>query len=141
MSTSSVLAFPDPQLLIGQTRPAAISGGTFVTIDPATEDVIAHVAEAGPDDVDLAVRSACAALESDPWGSLRASQRGRLMRRLAELVAKRESNIVAIESLDGSKPITSVRRQDFPAIVNCLEYYAGWCDKCTGTSCPPVPTR
>jgi aldehyde dehydrogenase (NAD+) len=126
---------PSTQLLIGGEWVAAASGKTFETRNPATEDLIANVAQAGPEDADRAVRAARAALEG-PWGTMRAAERSRLLFKFAQLVREREDEIIALESLDGGKPISSVRRQDYPAMVDCLEYYAGWPDKIMGDVVP-----
>ena len=83
-----------------------------------------------------AVKAARAALESGPWGTMRASERARIMMRFAELIRQRQDEIVMLESLDGGKPISSVRRQDYPAMLDCLEYYAGWPDKIIGDVVP-----
>src|SRR5438067_12830369 len=74
------------QLLIDGEQVPAADGRTFETIDPSTGRSIAHVAHAGPEDIDRAVKAARSALEDGPWGSAPAAERGRLMTRLAELV-------------------------------------------------------
>ncbi|MGH9082850.1 MAG: aldehyde dehydrogenase family protein, partial [Acidimicrobiales bacterium] len=103
------------------------------------EKVIATLPEPGEKDIDLAVRAARAAFDDGPWTRMRAAERGRLLRRLAGLVEAHRDDIVALESLDGGKPVAAVRRQDFPAVLDCLEYYAGWCDKITGDVVPVNP--
>lgn len=133
------LRLPPLQLLIGGQWRGAVSGRTFDTLDPATEEVIATVPEPDERDVDLAVRAARAAFEEGPWPGLRAAERGQLLRRFATVVDEHRSEIVALESLDGGKPLNAVRRQDFPAVLDCLEYYAGWCDKITGDVVPVRP--
>jgi aldehyde dehydrogenase (NAD+) len=130
---------PETKLLIDGTFVDAASGATFATRNPATEEVIAQVARAGPHDADRAVKAARKALEEGPWGKMRASERARVMVRFAEAIRKHQDAIVAIESLDGGKPISSVRRQDFPAALDCIEYYAGWPDKITGDVVPVRP--
>ncbi|MHB1712217.1 MAG: aldehyde dehydrogenase family protein [Acidimicrobiales bacterium] len=138
-AAESVVRLPIPKLLIGGEWLDAKSGRTFDTVDPATEEVIATVAEPGAEDVDLAVRAGRTALEEGPWSTMRASERGRLIRGLADLVRHHEEEFVALESLDGGKPVASVRRQDLPAVIDCLEYYAGWADKITGDVVPVRP--
>ncbi|MGA2396321.1 MAG: aldehyde dehydrogenase family protein, partial [Candidatus Lustribacter sp.] len=132
------IRLPSTQLLIGGEWVDAASGKTFETRNPATEDLIANVAQAGPEDADRAVRAARAALEG-PWGTMRAAERSRLLFKFAELVRERQEEIIALESLDGGKPISSVRRQDYPAMLDCLEYYAGWPDKIMGDIVPVRP--
>src|ERR1700761_6267496 len=105
-------------------------------IDPATEDPIAAVALGTPADVDVAVKAARAALKA--WGGMRAADRGRILNRAADLIEKNTEELVQIESRDAGKPLAAVKRQDMPAVVDTLRYYAGWCDKITGLV---VPTR
>ena len=133
------IRIPPTKLLIGGAWVDAESGQTFETRNPATEELIADVARAGKADADRAVRAARSAFEDGPWGSMRASERSRLMFTFAELVRAHQDAIVALESLDGGKPISSVRRQDYPAMLDCLEYYAGWPDKIMGDVVPVRP--
>ncbi|HUN29688.1 MAG TPA: aldehyde dehydrogenase family protein [Alphaproteobacteria bacterium] len=130
---------PQTKLLIDGKWVDARSGETFETRNPATEEVIANVASAGAEDTALAVKAARAALESGPWGTMRASERARIMMRFAEMIRQRQDEIIMLESLDGGKPISSVRRQDYPAMLDCIEYYAGWPDKITGDVVPVRP--
>jgi len=130
---------PPTQLLIGGSWVDAASGETFETRNPATEELIANVAKADKADADRAVRAARAALEEGPWATMRASERSRLMFKFAEQVREHQEAIIALESLDGGKPISSVRRQDYPAMLDCLEYYAGWPDKIMGDVVPVRP--
>jgi len=137
--TGSQLRLPPLKLLIGGEWRDAVSGKTFDTVDPATEKVIATVPAPDGDDIDLAVRAARDAFEFGPWSTMRAAERGRVLSRLVALLVLHEQEIVALESVDGGKPVAAVRRQDFPAIVDCLEYYSGWCDKITGDVVPVRP--
>jgi aldehyde dehydrogenase (NAD+) len=126
------------QLLIDGAWVEARSGRRFATLNPATEGIIAEIAEAGGADIDIAVAAARQALTSGPWPALRGADRGRTLNRMAALIRARVDEIAALESLDGGKPISATRRQDIPAAIDCLEYYAGWADKLTGDV---VPTR
>lgn len=117
---------------------AALSGRTFETLDPATEDVIAVVAEADQHDVDLAVAAARRALEG-PWGRMRAADRGRILNKLADLIEQHGEEIAALESRDAGKPISAVLRQDLPAALDTLRYYAGFADKINGQVIPARP--
>jgi aldehyde dehydrogenase (NAD+) len=113
------------------------AGGEYSNdIDPATEEVIAAVALGGKADVDVAVRAARAALKV--WGGMRAADRGRILMRAADLLEQHAEELIQIESRDAGKPLASVKRQDMPAVIDTLRYYAGWCDKITGLV---VPTR
>ncbi|MBN9507026.1 MAG: aldehyde dehydrogenase family protein [Altererythrobacter sp.] len=121
-------------LIDGQRVPAA-SGRYFETRDPSTEEVIALVAEADAADVDAAVRSARAAFEGT-WGQMRPADRGLALLRLAEFVRRDQEELVELESLDSGKPVSAVRRQDLPAVIDTLIYYAGWADKISGQVIP-----
>src|SRR5438270_3333620 len=94
------------QCFIGGQWVPAQSGKTFDTINPATEEVIASVAEADAADVDLAVKAARKAFESGEWSKLDARDRGRLMNKLADLMEEEDGELAALESLDNGKLIS-----------------------------------
>jgi aldehyde dehydrogenase (NAD+) len=125
------------QLLIDGHRVPSSSGRTFKSLNPATEEVIATIAEGNEADVDRAVAAARRAFEG-PWRTMRAAERGNLLLKWAELLKRHADEIIEIESLDGGKPISATTRQDFPAAIDTLTYYAGWADKISGEV---VPTR
>jgi aldehyde dehydrogenase (NAD+) len=124
-------------LIGGRWRPAR-SSRYFETVDPATEKVIARVAEADAPDIDAAVSAARTALQGD-WGHMRAAERGQALLRLAELIRKNQDELVELESLDSGKPVSAIRRQDLPAVLDTLTYYAGWADKINGQVIPARP--
>lgn len=124
------------QILIGDEWRPAVSGKTFSTINPATEEVICEVAEGDRKDVDLAVHAAKAAFESGPWSTMDARDRGRLLLRLADLMEKHLEELAALETLDNGKPISDARSADLPLAIDCLRYYAGWADKIHGDTIP-----
>ena len=119
----------------GKWVPAA-SGKTFETINPATEDVIAQVAEGDAEDVDAAVAAARDALENGPWSKLDARDRGRLMYKLADLMEEELNELAALETLDNGKPIRDAKAADLPLAIDCLRYYAGFADKIHGQTIP-----
>ena len=119
----------------GRWLPAA-SGKTFATINPATEEVIAEVAEGDAADVDAAVAAARGAFESGPWSRMDARDRGRLMYRLADRIEDEIDELAALESLDNGKPISDARAADLPLVIDCLRYYAGFADKIHGATIP-----
>lgn len=119
----------------GKWVPAA-SGKTFETINPATEEVIAQVAEGDATDVDLAVEAARDALERGPWGKMDARDRGALMHKLADLIEQEAEELAALETLDNGKPIRDSRTVDLPLTIDCLRYYAGFADKIHGQTIP-----
>ena len=124
-------------LLIDGKRVPPSGGEYSVDINPATEEPIALVAQGSAADVDTAVRAARAALKV--WNALRASERGRILGRFAELLRTHQDELATLESLDAGKPIAAVQRQDLPAAIDTLAYYAGWCDKITGQVVPVRP--
>src|SRR5579871_2911432 len=122
-------------LLIDGRRIPAASGRYFETIDPATERALGEVAAGDAADVDAAVRSARAAFEGR-WGQARAAERGLVLLRFAELIRQNADELVELESLDSGKPVSAIRRQDLPAVIDTLNYYAGWADKIHGHVIP-----
>jgi aldehyde dehydrogenase (NAD+) len=122
-------------LLIDGHRVPAASGRYFATIDPATGQTITEIAEADAADVDAAVRSARAAFEGK-WGQMRAAERGQLLLKFAALIRENADALVALESLDAGKPVSAIRRQDLPAVLDTLTYYAGMADKINGQVIP-----
>lgn len=131
----SDLSLPTGQLLInGQWRDARASARLAV-LNPATGAPLSEVACAGADDMDDAVRAARAAFEG-PWGRMPGAERGRILLRMAALLRERFDEIAVLESVDAGKPLAATRRQDLPAAIDCLEYYAGWADKLAGECVP-----
>ncbi|CAD6536048.1 aldehyde dehydrogenase family protein [Paraburkholderia sabiae] len=124
-------------LLIDGKRLPPGTGEYSVNINPATEEPIALVAQGSAQDVDTAVKAARAALKV--WNGMRAAERGRILMRFSELLREHQDEIVALESLDAGKPLGAVKRQDVPAAIDTLAYYAGWCDKINGQVVPVRP--
>src|SRR5688500_11507090 len=88
-------------LLIGEERVAARDGRTFESVDPSTGDAIAQVAHGGPEDVDAAVQAATAAFaQGSKWRKAPASERSRLLNRLADLIEEHGEELAELESLD-----------------------------------------
>ena len=129
---------PREDMLIGGRWRPARSGRYFETVDPSTEEVIAQVAEAGAAEIDAAVSAARAALNG-AWGQMRPAERGQILQRLAELIRANQDALVELESLDSGKPVSAIRRQDLPAVLDTLAYYAGWADKINGQLIPARP--
>ncbi len=114
----------------------SVSGKAFPTVNPATGEVIAHVAEGDRADVDLAVKAARRAFEQGPWRRMNARERGRLLYKLADLIEKHREELAALETLDNGKPIQDSRNIDLPLVLDCYRYYAGWADKNEGRTIP-----
>jgi aldehyde dehydrogenase (NAD+) len=124
------------QCFIGGQWVPAVSGKTFETINPATEEVIANVAEGDAADVDLAVEAARNAFEHGPWSKMDARDRGRLMYKLADLIEENTDELAQLETLDNGKPIRESKYGDVPLTIDCLRYYAGFADKIHGQTVP-----
>ena len=107
---------------------------TFDTINPATEEVLTQIVEASAADVDRAVAAACRAFENrnGPWRKLSASERGRLLWKLADLVEKNIDELAELETVDNGKPIFESRYVDMPMVIDVLRYYAGLATKIHG---------
>lgn len=100
----------------------------FATINPATEEKLAEVAEANEKDVDTAVNAAKNAYDK-VWKKMPAAERGKYIFRIARLIQERAREFAVIESLNGGKPIRESRDVDVPLAANHFFYYAGWADK------------
>ena len=100
----------------------------FPTINPATEEPLAEVAEAGEADVDDAVAAARRAY-TDVWGPMEGAERAKYVFRIARMIQERSRELAVLETLDGGKPIKESRDVDLPLVAGHFFYYAGWADK------------
>ncbi|MBM4265434.1 MAG: aldehyde dehydrogenase family protein [Deltaproteobacteria bacterium] len=124
------------KMLIDGKWVEAASGKTFTTVNPATEEVLAEVPAGDKEDVDRAVRAARRAFESGPWRRMTASERGRALWKLADLIEARTEEFAQLETLDNGKPLTVARAADIPLVVDHFRYYAGWATKVEGETIP-----
>jgi aldehyde dehydrogenase (NAD+) len=97
------------------------------TINPATEEAIAEIGWAGPDDVSRAIDAARAAQPG--WAALPALERGKYLFRIARLIQERSRELAVVETLDGGKPLRESRDVDIPLAAAHFFHYAGWADK------------
>ncbi|MFP3914467.1 MAG: aldehyde dehydrogenase family protein [Actinomycetota bacterium] len=104
------------------------SGRYFETVNPASEETLAEVAEAGTADVNAAVSAARTAFE-DGWGSMPGGERAKYVFRIARMIQERSRELAVLETLDGGKPIRESRDVDLPQVAANFFYYAGWADK------------
>ena len=104
------------------------SGGTFKSVNPATEEVLAEVALASAEDVDKAVAAARRAYET-VWGPMSGAERAKYLFRIARIIQERARELAVLESLDNGKPIRESRDVDVPLAAAHFFYYAGWADK------------
>jgi aldehyde dehydrogenase (NAD+) len=126
----------DQPLFIGGKWQDSVSGKTFPTINPATGETICQVAEGDKADIDLAVKAARKAFEDGPWTKMSASERGRLLDKLADRIEAEIDELAALESLDNGKPLRDALAADLPLTVKCYRYYSGWADKNHGKTIP-----
>jgi len=124
------------KMLIGGKWVDAVSGKTFETRNPATGEVLAHVAEADSADVDQAVKAARKAFESGPWPEMSPSERGRLLWKLSDLIEKHREELAQLETLDNGKPIFFSRIVDVATCIDVFRYLAGMATKIEGTTIP-----
>jgi aldehyde dehydrogenase (NAD+) len=124
------------KLLINNEWVDSLSGRTFATINPATDEVICQVAEADAADVDRAVKAARAAFSSGEWTKMPASRRGELLYKLADLIERHAEELARLETLDNGKPLQESINIDLPLVIACYRYFAGWADKIHGKTIP-----
>ena len=114
----------------------SVSGKTFDTLNPATEEILTSVAEGDRADIDLAVAAARKAFEEGPWKKTDARDRGKVLLKIMELIDKNREELALLETLDNGKPISETTNVDLPLVIDCFLYYAGWADKIHGETIP-----
>ncbi|MEV0397637.1 aldehyde dehydrogenase family protein [Polymorphospora rubra] len=119
---------PSYGLFIGGEFVEPADGGNFKSVNPASEEVLAEVAEAGVTDVDRAVRAARTAYDR-VWGPMPGRDRAKYLYRIARIIQERGRELAVLESLDNGKPIRESRDVDIPLVAAHFFYYAGWADK------------
>jgi phenylacetaldehyde dehydrogenase len=136
--TSSVQQFlaTDHTMLINGNWVTALSGQTFSTVNPATGETLCQIPEGQQGDIDLAVQAARRAFDQGAWRKLTASERGKLIWKLADLMESRLEDFAQLESLDNGKPVTIARVADVPLAIDLFRYMAGWATKIEGNTIP-----
>ncbi|MFM7132859.1 MAG: aldehyde dehydrogenase family protein [Planctomycetota bacterium] len=114
-------------LFIGGKFVEPRSGKSFKTINPATEEPIAEVADAGAEDIARAVAAARKAFPK--WAKTKPAERAKLLYRIARRIQERSRELAVLESMDGGKPIKESRDEDLPLVAQHFFHHAGWCDK------------
>ncbi|RAN98633.1 Aldehyde dehydrogenase (NAD(+)) [Micromonospora saelicesensis] len=137
-SRSVVDLKPSYGLFIDGTFVDPTDGGSFKSINPASEEVLAEVAEAGAQDVERAVRAARKAYDK-VWGPMPGRDRAKYLYRIARLIQERSRELAVLESLDNGKPIRESRDVDLPLVAAHFFYYAGWADKLEHAGFGPNP--
>ncbi|KAK7314489.1 hypothetical protein VNO77_33014 [Canavalia gladiata] len=110
----------------------SVSGKTFETVDPRTEEVIGEIAEANKEDVDIAVKAAREAFDFGPWPRMTGAERAKIMVKLAELIEENLEEIAALDTIDGGKVYSWCKAVEVPEASKILRYYAGAADKIHG---------
>ena len=115
-----------------------ISGKYFDSENPATGDVWARVPDCGPEDIDLAVNSAKKAFYEGPWGKILPAERGRVLRRIGDVISKNASRLGEVETRDNGKLPKNITPSLMEGAwsVDAFHYYAGMCDKFEGQLIP-----
>jgi phenylacetaldehyde dehydrogenase len=128
------------ELLINGRFEKAASGRTFDTVNPASGEVLASVAEGDAQDIDRAVQAARRAFESGPWSRMNPSERGRILHRIGDLIMEHADELAELDCLDNGKPLSIARAADIPLAADLFWYMAGWATKLNGgTINPSVP--
>lgn len=132
------LARPCRLLINGQQR-EAVSGKTFLSINPATEEPLAQVAYGQQADIDLAVSAARNAFENPAWRNMTAMDRTKLLLRLADLIERDADELAVLECLDNGKPVTQTRQVEIEGSIKTFRYFAGWPTKFGGETLAVSP--
>ncbi|MEN9417855.1 MAG: hypothetical protein RI988_1475 [Pseudomonadota bacterium] len=132
------LGFDTTHVLIGGQWRACASGRTLPLHNPSDGSVLAHIARGEAADVDAAVAAAQAALDdrrAGAWGTLSATERGRVLMKMSALVLEQADALARLEALDVGKPLPQ-GRADAVALARYLEFYGGAADKVMGETIP-----
>ena len=123
------------QLLIDGDWVDSASGQTFDTLNPATEETLAHVQRGNAEDIDRAVRAARRAFDDgSDWRRMSPSDRGRLIHRIGDLILEHGDELAWLESLDNGKPVAVARAADVVLAADLFHYMAGWATKIEGNT-------
>ena len=133
------IGLSDGLMLIDGTWSAAQDEQAWEHRHPATGEQVAAFPIAGPADVDRAVRAARRAFDEGPWPRARATERIRVLRRVADLVREHGDELLALQALDNSVPLTfgSVYATSPAFVADVFDHHAGWVDKLAGQTLPP----
>jgi aldehyde dehydrogenase (NAD+) len=133
------LGLGDSRMLIGGEWVTAAAGTTWSHTHPATGEQVASFPVAGAADVDLAVRAARRAFDEGPWPRVRAGERGRIMRRIADLIREHGDELLKLQALDNSVPLSfgEIYVTSAAFVADVFDHHAGWTDKLAGETLPP----
>src|SRR5207249_2774560 len=122
------------KLFIGGRWVEAASGKTFETLNPATGEVLAKVAEGGADDIDRAVAAARASFDRGTWRDLPPSERAKVLWQVGDMIEERATEFAQLETLDNGMPINDALLFHAPLAAATFRYYAGWVTKLDGAT-------
>ncbi len=133
------LGLGDGLMLIDGQWTAAADGGTWSHTHPATGEQVASFPVASAADVDSAVRAARRAFDEGPWPRARAGQRVRVLRTIADLVRSHASELLSLQALDNSVPLSfgQIYAMSADFVADVFDHHAGWADKLAGETLPP----
>ena len=126
------------KLLIDGNWVEAVSGRTFETFDPATEQSLGSVAHGEAVDVDLAVAAArrCFDDQRSDWRRMTPSERGRIIHRIGDLILEHADELAMLETLDNGKPLAIAKAADVTLAADLFHYMSGWATKIEGNTVP-----
>jgi len=122
------------QLLINGQFINSVSGETFGTIDPRTEEVIDLFSKANEEDVNKAVMASRKAFDEGPWPRMSGYERGRILNKIGESIFEHKERLANLETLDNGKPLFFSSVADIPLSAQHFQYYGGWADKIHGST-------
>ena len=128
------------KMLIGGKWVDAASGKTFATVNPATAETLAMVAEGDAEDVNRAVEAARKAFDDGPWPHMKPAERTKVLLKVADLIDKHRDELAQLETLDNGKTLFESRNVDIPGAAETFRYYAGWPTKIYGETNPSDPS-
>ncbi|MGE4340222.1 MAG: aldehyde dehydrogenase family protein [Pigmentiphaga sp.] len=131
-SAAKEYLFRDHLMVVDGAKVASASGDMLAVVDPSTNEPVGRVPAADSADIDRAVRAASQALNDGPWKRLTASERERLLLKLADLVERDRVMLAEIEVVESGRVFGAVQAFDSDLSVTCLRYMAGWATKLSG---------
>src|SRR5437868_2998757 len=134
LEVASFLKGQPKKLFIGGRWVDSASGKTFDTLDPATGEVLASVAEGSAEDVDRAVAAARRSFDSGVWRDLPPAERARALWRVGDMIEERALEFAQLDSLDNGMPINDALLFFVPFAAATFRYYAGWVTKLDGAT-------
>src|SRR5256885_988757 len=134
LEIASFLKGGPKKLFIGGRWMEAASGKTFETIDPATGEVLARVAEGAAEDIDRAVAAARSSFDRATWRELPPAERAKVLWKIGDMIEERADEFAQLETLDNGMPINDALLFHVPLAAATFRYYAGWVTKLDGAT-------